>query len=699
MLQKSFRFFRSVSFPAWSVPLALLALCFLIFGTFANRLGLYWDDWAKLLAGRLWGMNSYWAYYAEDRPYSAWTHILLTPLLGYNPLPWQIFAMLMRFLTAWGVWRTLLGLWPLARRQALMAAMLLLVYPVFDQQAISVTFHQQWMQYALFTFSLAWMVQAGRQKKYIWLFTLLALLFQLTQLLITEYFVGVELVRLPILWVLLGDEGQSAFKRLLKTLYRWAPYGAIFAVYVIWRLFFIKLTGSDPYKATLLFQLFSQPLVTLANLVKIAFVDTVYVLLGSWAQTVDLGIQPAITTATLLTWAAGLGTALLAGFYLFKVRGREESERSSTFKWMLQVLLIGLVGVLGGCLQAWLTDRRVIDDLHANRYAMPAMLGASLIWMAAIERLGRGHRQKVIIFSFLLGLAVIFQMRTLQDYSSVWKSQLDFFWQLSWRAPAIVPDTAILTEDEPFPNQGLFSSSAALNLAYPQSPVPSGKLDYWIYGMNPLFKNNGSVNHPTAINLATQFRTLKFEGHTPDSFLVYYDPQRVDCLWVLRPDESDNPLLPQITRQMLPASNLKRIIPNPAAENYPPREMFGSSPQQGFCYLYQKAELARQQADWKDVLSLAETARSSYGKQMEQFKTPHEWLTFIAGYAHAGRWQDAASLTYDVRRIRMGEYFPYLCSTWQRLVKETGDGNGKSEAYQSVTSELQCSSPPAAAAP
>ena len=690
MLQKISRFFRAVSFPAWSVPLALLALCFLIFGTFANHLGLYWDDWAKLLAGRLWGMNSYWAYYAEDRPYSAWTHILLTPLLGYNPLPWQIFAMLMRFLTSWGIWWTLVSLWPNARRQALIAAILLMVYPVFDQQAIAVTFHQQWMQFALFAFSLAFMLQAERHKRFFWLFTLLALLLQATQLLITEYFVGVELVRLPILWVLLGEEGLPVFKRLLKTLYRWAPYGLIFAMYVIWRLFFIKLTGSDPYKATLLFHLFSQPLVTLADLAKIAFVDTIYVLLGSWAQTLNMGIQPAIANSTILTWAAGFATALLAGFYLYKVQGREESERSSTLKWLGQVLLIGMVGVLGGCLQAWLTDRRVIDDLHSNRYAMPAMLGASLIWMAAIERLGRGHRQKVIILSLLLGLAVIFQFRTLQDYSTVWKSQLDFFWQLSWRAPAIVPDTAILTEDEPFPNQGLFSTSAALNLAYPQSPLPSGKLDYWIYNMNPLFKNNGSVNHPTNVTLSTQFRTLKFEGHTPDSILIYYDPQRIDCLWVLRPDETNNPLLPQITRQMLPASNLSRIIPEAAAKNDPPADMFGSSPAQSFCYLYQKAELARQQGDWAGVISLAETARRSYGSQMEQFKTPHEWLTFIEGYAQSGRWQDAARLTYEVRRIRMGEYFPYICSPWQNMLKETGDAPGKSAAYQSVTAELQC---------
>ena len=49
MIKKYFRSLRSISFPAWSVPLVLLVLCVLAFGILINRLGLYWDDWAKLL--------------------------------------------------------------------------------------------------------------------------------------------------------------------------------------------------------------------------------------------------------------------------------------------------------------------------------------------------------------------------------------------------------------------------------------------------------------------------------------------------------------------------------------------------------------------------------------------------------------------------------------------------------------------------
>lgn len=687
---KIYHFLESVSFPVWSVPLAIVILGVVTYGLYLPRLGLYWDDWAKLLAGRLWGMDSYWAYYAEDRPFSAWTHIVLTPWLGYNPLPWQIFTFVMRLLSVGGIWWTIKNLWPEKPRLAIYASLLLLVYPVFDQQAIAVTFHQQWMQFALLAFSFGLTVKAMRQKKRYWLFTVFSLLLSAVQLLITEYFVGLELVRLPILWLLVCREESSFFKRLGKAIYQWLPYVILLSVYVIWRTFFIKLSGPDPYKATVFFQLFNQPLSTLVELVKMAAVDSFYILVSSWAQALDIGLALSIPKSLVIIWGIGLLAAVLSGLYLWRVRDDDTDGKPVMKTWLLQVLFIGLAALLCGCLQAWLTGRRVIEDAHADRYAMPAMLGASLIIAALIEWGGRRRLQKALTLSVLIGLSVIFQVRALEQFAKIWQDQQNFFWQMAWRAPAIEPVTAILNEEEFFPNQGMFSSSAALNLAYPQSNPYPGLLDYWAYAMNPLFNRIGAVNHPTDVNLSTQFRTLVFKGHTPDSIVIYYDSQRTDCLWILRPDNADNPFLPELTRKMLPASNLTRIKATAAADGYPPQTMFGNEPEHGFCYLFQKAELARQDEDTSRWLKLSEEAVENYGDDLERYKTPHEWLTFIEGFARAGRWQDAKDLTLQARVIRDGEFSSYFCSTWMRLNKETPDGTDKDEAVSAVSNELGC---------
>ncbi len=87
------------SLPGWIVPFFLAVLCLISFGIFIPTLGFYWDDWAKILVYRLQGLGSYWTYYAGDRPLSAWTHIVLTPILGVKPTAWQLFTLGMRFLS------------------------------------------------------------------------------------------------------------------------------------------------------------------------------------------------------------------------------------------------------------------------------------------------------------------------------------------------------------------------------------------------------------------------------------------------------------------------------------------------------------------------------------------------------------------------------------------------------------------------
>ena len=211
--------------PRWLIPPILLLLCILSYSLFASSLGFNWDDWLQVLVNHnLGGGRAYWAYFAYDRPTSAWTHILLMPILGENPTHWQIFTMLMRWLTAINIWWCFSLLWPKYKRQAAMTAMLFAVYPLFTQQAISLAYHQHMLQYALFAFSLAAMVKAARSPKRFWLFTALALLAEILQLTITEFYCGVELIRPVLLWIIISEEKADWRSHLKKTLAQWWPY-------------------------------------------------------------------------------------------------------------------------------------------------------------------------------------------------------------------------------------------------------------------------------------------------------------------------------------------------------------------------------------------------------------------------------------------------------------------------------------------
>lgn len=657
-----------------SAPAFFLLAALLAFGLLLPWLGFYWDDWAKILVSRLWGLGAYPAYYAEDRPLSSWTHIALTPILGEGPFGWQVANLLLRWLSAWGMWWALNRLWPANRRQNLLAALLFLVYPVFQQQPAGVTFHQQWLQYALFFVSLgamiaAWQGQGPGARRAFWGWTALGIGAQLLQLSVTEYFTAVDLVRPAALWILFGAAGGGLPARLARVLRAWAPYLVSLAAYTVWRLFFPPISGADPYRAETLYRFLEDPVATLRDAALVALADELRILVTSWADLLYIQVTQA-APFTLLSYAVGLLAGGLAGVYLYhfcdRFRGGGDSPAGETDpSWAAQAALLGLAAVLLGPIPAWITGRQVVFDFHSDRYAMPAMFGAGLLCAAGIEWLARRRLQAAVLAGLLVGLATGLHLRTANDYRWIWADQQRFFWQLAWRAPGIDGPAAIFLENEPFPNQGLFSTSAALNLMYPQpegygQQAGQGQLGYWVYTLRPRYQQ---PPESLEIGLRTTFRTLTFQGATPASLLVYKNPSRGNCLWLLSPRDANHPDLPELVRAFLPISNLG-LIRAEGAPGYPPADLIGPEPPRGWCYYYQKAELARQFVDWQTAAALADQALADgYRPDTPGSNAPYEWLPFIDGLAGAGRWEEAAALTGEVY-TRDPRYAGMLCALW-----------------------------------
>lgn len=679
-------------FSKRGVPFVLLLISLITFGLLIPQLGFYWDDWSKILVPRLWGLNAYFDYYAEDRPLSSWTHIVLTPLLGLRPIGWHAAALLFRWLSAWGMCWSLDGLWPNARRQNLAASALFLVYPVFKQQAAAVTFHQQWLQYALFFLSLGAMIYAYRpayrfvdntarpDRRRFWALTALSMAAMLLQLSVTEYFAPLELVRPVVLWILLSQacspEGGRRFaaRRALETARRWAPYLVPLAMYVVWRLFLIQLPGEDPYRANTLYAFLQAPLQTAGQMAQVVFIDTARVFFGSWFDTFNIhlvGVPPFTLVSYLVGLAVGVGLAVyLVRFPRTEPDAGDSDEGKRESQWMRQALLLGLAAAMLGPVPAWITGRQVVFDFHSDRYAMPAMFGAALLCVVGIEWLSQRRLQRALLVGLLVSVAAGMHLRVANDYRWIWTDETRLFWQLSWRAPSIKPSTALFFEEEPFPNQGLFSTSAALNLLYPQPEealTGDSPLAYWVYTLRPRYEHEVPESLEN-IGVATQFRTLRFEGKTPDSLLLYHNPAYGSCLWVLSERDRSHPYLPDLVKDFLPISNLSRIEDAPAAAGYPPVEFFGPEPAHTWCFYYEKGALAWQQQNWDEVVRLGDEARQQgYYPVHSGSDSPYEWLPFIEGYARAGRWSDAEELTAAAFQ-RDSAYGPMLCELWQETL-------------------------------
>ena len=76
--------------------------------------------------------------------------------------------------------------------------------------------------------------------------------------------------------------------------------------------------------------------------------------------------------------------------------------------------------------------------------------------------------------------------------------------------------------------------------------------------------------------------------------------------------------------------------------------LFGREPDRGWCYFYQKAQLARQQRDWAAVSSLGEVALS----QGLAANDPMEWLVFLQAFAYT----DSASYAETLEIVRSDPY-------------------------------------------
>jgi len=670
-------------FPVWTVPVMLLLLGILSFGLLISELGFYWDDWAKTLANVLYGMSGYVDYYAYDRPYSGWTHVVFVSLLGNDRVLWQGLNLVLRWGAVWGMAWSLGALWPQARRETTLAAVIFMVYPVFTQQPIAVTFHQQWLQYTLYFISVGLMIQGIRKEKRYWYYTVPALLLMPLELTVTEYFIGVELLRPLMIWFLYAEQKEGLKHQAVQTIKGYLPYFLVTVGYILWRMFLLPLPGDDPYLTTTLFDFIASPVQTALEWGQVMVLDVTQVMIGSWKDVFGLGITRQFTPILLFSWGVGFISIVLLLIYFLKLNIAPTLSQGRRI-FLIQGTVLGFFAVLMGCLPGWLIGRTILDDFHANRYALPGMFGMGLLVVAFITWLSADWKKQVVLVSLLVGLAVGFQVRTVNDFRWVWKDQQQLYWQLSWRAPHLKSGTAVFFEEEPFPDQGLFSTSSALNLLYPQEENPH-PLGYWAYTLLPRYLD--LKPDPTANSLSSGFRSLHFEGNMQDSILMHYDPQRSNCWWLLTTQDQLNPYLSDLEKDWLVISNLDRIEPQQRSADYPPRELFGAEPDRGWCYFYQKADLAQQVGDWETVVKLGDQALAEgYNPNARASNVPREWIPFIEGQTAAGDWQKAQELTLASYH-QDPKYAGMLCGIWSDTAP---DDEGETSVKVDVLNALGC---------
>lgn len=648
--------------------LILLIVAILAYGLLIPQLGFYWDDLPMSWIRYELGPEAMTRYFSTNRPVWGLLYQVTTRLLPQVPVYWQTFALLWRWLGALVVWAIVRELWKDKPNFALSVALLFLLYPGFNQQWGSYLYSHFFI--VIFFYLCSIYLSLGRK-------TIPALIFSALNLWMMEYFFPLEFARVGFLWTSLREEYPNPRERIKPTLRLWAPYLALFVLAVLSRLF---IFNNQIYGFGLMSKLKSAPLATILSLIKDVFTSLWTVIVAAWIQ-MFAAINPSthgIRTIALYI-VVTLVVFVLAIFVLFK-QPKDAGHKKASFSAIgLGLFLLPFAGA-----PFWLTGLSISLAHPASRFTLPFMLAVALIVVGLIDLITEA-RLRYILLALLIGFAAGRQFLWSTDYLRDWQSHKNLFWQMTWRAPGLKPNTVVLMNEE-LTFYADNSLSAPLNWIYaPQNR--SDQIDYvFFYPTNRLESSLTALE--TDIPIQYDYIAGRFDGNTSQAIAFYYDPPA--CLRLLDPHiDANNRFIvaESLMRESSALSNPERILSTSTATM---PAIYYPEPEHGWCYYFQKAELVRQSGDWEQVVKLGDTAF----KLQDHPNNPVERFVFIEGYAHVGEWERAIKLSRESYQVSRAYVGPLLCRLWERIELETinSPSEGRDEALSEVKSIFACKS-------
>lgn len=526
------------------ILLLLGAVSLIAYGRLVIQPGLFGDDPQLLYAFHRYGSAGYQRVLGWSRPFGIWVYALFYPLLGEHIGLWQLSAILLRALCAWLLYRLLCQIKDKWRTPALWAALICLVYPGFSQQAHALQFLLHWAALSALLASQILMLRAleiGNKNKSVAV-SLLSILLAALGICSTEYFIGLELLRLLFLWLTVRRDNQAK-DSLVIVFKRWLPYLCVLAAFTGWRLFITDISYPRPL---LLEGLAGDPGGALTNLLRRLPADIWKSTGLAWTSIfvlTDRGIEAWIYI--------GMGISISIIFTALLWR-----RNSTTGKAKIQVtkafIGLGLLAMLAGGLPLWISETPLELSYPENRATLCLMVGACLLLAGLTQLLP--WKAGLIIISILVGFSTTAQIATCQEYKRAWEQLVSFYRQLTNCAPGLESGTAILYEEPLIPSYPANSLSALLNWTYD----PQNHSSDLSYDMLRVSERLG--NALPALESGLPIRHGNFSGSTSKVLVITIDEE--SCLRILKANEVIDFEIPALIDQARYLTNMNVIHPD-----------------------------------------------------------------------------------------------------------------------------------------
>lgn len=636
-----------------------------------GKLGYYNDDWYLMYAASAYGPDTFVDIFSVDRPGRTLVMVPAYQLFGDNPLYYNISAYLFRVAGAFALYSLLNVLWPGKRTSTTFMALLFLIYPAFLSQPNAIDYQSHMVGLAAAVFSILLTIQAVVAENRVLRWTLHSLSiplgwFYLSQM---EWYIGFEVFRWGCIFLLSARIDGTLIQKAWRSIQWGIPSLLIPIFFLTWRLFFFESQrgATDTDVQFELVRLY--PIQTIFHwLVQVAQ-DLLDVLVSAWVIPLDQLKGQIQRWGGVLAFSTGALSLLL----LNRMRAHENDDGHSNSRFLHDALLIGFVSAAAGLLPVAMANRDVGFPFF-SRYSLVSSVGASIFLTALLSHV-HGRLLRGALTAAMLVIAMLTHHANAVSHVQKTSVLQNFWWQVSWRVPQLQPRATLIASYPSVVIEEDYFVWGPANLIYYPEPQNVENIQPVLFA--------SVLNKDAVTNVLARGRQ-KFDNRKniityPNyrNILVLSQPSAASCVHVIDGLQAEfSPFEADSIRVIGPYSEIEHVLAE-EAPHVPPALVFGPEPEHGWCYYYQKADLARQRGDWEEVLRLGEEA---FGKKLAP-KDDIEWMPFLQAYASTG---DIESLAKLLPKIGPNSYVA------QQSCQVVGSTQDVSDAVLETVRSLYC---------
>jgi hypothetical protein len=642
------------------ISLLLLAVSLLGYGALILKPGFFGDDVSLLWLFQRSGLAGLQAYFGVEGSLPALLTSGLIGAVGWNAWIYQLLAVLLRWLGAWSLWLLLNEVWPKNEGKAFMATLIFLIFPGMKHLPLAISIFPHLLALCLTITGFSFLHHAitdpeRRRLHYVasWLTGIAMLL--------SHYFIGLEVVRILLIWRdWRKEKGIDTGTLLRRTFLTWTPFAFFLGLRIG-----LGFPASPAIGDSLPAALMAAGKSALRNLLDM--------LVLVWRQVFQIPQETGVLIGFLLA-------VIIAGLLVFLGLSRlrlgepvKEKGKTGNYHHHREYLLIGLITLLAGGLPVWL-GREALSLTYPDSIAALAFLPGVAILTAGVLDLLLLPRFQAALAAVLVALSVGAQYQNSSSFVEEWQQVGKIAWQLNSRLPAIPEGTILVSEQVPLDTYSQENLTALLNLMY--FPDRHGSTEGLLY-LDAKTLAAAPVNEGLIENADRGFRFAVEAAHS----MAFYQPEK-GCLRVLDPGNVDPAGVPHTLGQVL--AKIEPLKGEPSGKGVslptfiPPVENLER------CLILEKIERANRQGDWEESARLLNGSLDTLRVVSERY----ELAPLVETAAHAGQADLVRSLSLENMPAEGGPY--ELCRTFSRLEEANGLSIEVKRALEVLKIEALC---------